>query len=60
MDAPAAPELQESLLAEQAQRAEDGVRVDAEHGSEVTGSWQAFSGLCFPIGNRTADPGGQS
>ena len=50
-DAAAAAELEQSLVAEHAERAQHGVGVDPEHGGEVLGGWEALSWLCLPIGN---------
>jgi hypothetical protein len=38
MDATTAPELQDALVAEEAERAKDGVRIHAEHGRQFA-SW---------------------
>src|SRR5215468_7105424 len=41
-DAPAAAELEQALVAELAQRSQDGVGVDAEDVSEVLGGWESL------------------
>ena len=57
-DAAAAPELEQSLVAEQPQRTQHGVGVDAEDGGEVLGGREALSGLGFSVGDRASDLGG--
>ena len=57
-DAPAAAELEQALVAERAQGTKHGVRVDAEHGSEIPGRREALAGLGLAVGDRTANLGG--
>jgi Tol biopolymer transport system component len=57
-DAPSASELEQSLVAQEAERAENGVGVDVEDGGEVFGGGEALAGLCFSVGDRAADLGG--
>jgi hypothetical protein len=47
-DAPSAAELEQALVAEEAQRAQDGVRVDTEHGGEILCRWEPVAGLASP------------
>ena len=56
-DAAAAAELEQALVAQRPERAEDGVRVDAEHGGEVPRRRQALSGLRLAVPDRAADLG---
>jgi hypothetical protein len=53
-----APELEETLIAEQPERAQDGVRVHAEDGGEVLRRWESLAGLRLPFGDRATDLGG--
>src|SRR6478672_10111815 len=46
-DAAAAAELEQALVAELAESAEDGVGVDLEDGCEVFRGWEAFAGFGF-------------
>jgi hypothetical protein len=48
-------EFEETLVAEQSERAEDGVCVDAHDGGQVPGGWQAVAGLGFAVGDRLTD-----
>jgi hypothetical protein len=57
-DAAAAAELEQAFVAEEAQRTQDGVRVDLEHGGEVAGGRETLAWLCFTVGDRAADLGG--
>ncbi len=57
-DAAAAAELEQALVAELAEGAEDGVGVDAEDGGEVFGGWESFAGFCFAVGDGAADLAG--
>ena len=57
-DAASAAELEQAFVAEEAERAEDGVAVDVEDGGEVFGGWEAFSGFGFAVGDGAADLGG--
>ena len=61
-DAAAAAELEQALVAELAESAEDGVGVDLEDGCEVFRGWEAFAGFGFAVGDGAADlvrrPGG--
>jgi hypothetical protein len=57
-DATAASELEQSLVAEQPQRTEDGVGVDVEDGGEVLGRGEALAGLCLAVGDRPSDLAG--
>ena len=57
-DAASAAELEQSLVAEEPERTQDGVRVDAEDGGEVFCGWEALAGLCLALGDRTANLGG--
>ena len=54
-DAAAAPELEHPLVAEEAQRAQHGVRVDAEDGREVPGGRQTLARLRLAVGDRAPD-----
>lgn len=56
-DAASAPELEQSLIAEEAQRAEDSVAVDLEDCGEIAGGREALTGRCFAFGDRAADLG---
>ena len=49
---------EQSFVAEEAQGAQHGVGVDAEHGGEVFGGGEAFAGLGFALGDGAADLGG--
>ena len=44
-----------SLLAEQTERPEHGVGVDADHGRQVLGGWEALSGLRLSVRDRPSD-----
>jgi hypothetical protein len=57
-DAAAAPEIDECLVSEDAQRAQDGVRVYAEYGGEVARGRETPSWFCFTVCDRPADLGG--
>jgi hypothetical protein len=54
-DAAAAAELEQALVAELTEGAEDGVGVDAEDGGEVFGRWESFAGFGFAVGDGAAD-----
>lgn len=54
-DATATPELQQPLVAESAQRPQHGVRVDAEHGREVTCGRETLAGPRLAVRNRAPD-----
>ena len=53
-DAAAASELEQPLVAEQPQRTQHGVGVDAEDGGEVLGGREALARLGFSVGDRPA------
>jgi hypothetical protein len=57
-DASAAPEVEQSLLAKRSERAQDSVRVDAEHCGQVLRRRKAFAGFGFAFGDGAADLGG--
>jgi hypothetical protein len=57
-DAAAAPELEQALVAESAERAEDGVGVDAENGGKVFRGRQALARLCLAVCDRSSDLAG--
>jgi hypothetical protein len=50
-----APELEEALIAEQPEGAQDGVRVHAEDGGEVLRRWESLAGFRLPFGDRATD-----
>jgi len=54
-DAAAAAEFEEAFVAELSESAEDGVGVDAEHGREVLGGRESFTGFGFAVGDSAAD-----
>ena len=56
-DAPAASELQQTLVAKDAQRPQDGVRVHAELGGEIACGWEALAGLGFAVSDSSPDLG---
>ena len=56
-DAPAAPKLEQPLVAEVAQRAQHRVAVDVEDRGQVSGRRQTVTGLGLAVGNRTANLG---
>ena len=56
-DASPPPELQDTLVAEVAQRVEHGVGVHAEHGGHVAGGWETLARTDFALGDLAADPG---
>lgn len=56
--ATALSELEQALIAECAQRAENGVRIDAEDGSEISGRWQSVTGSGFALGDSPSQGGG--
>ena len=56
-DAAAAPELEQPLLAQEAEGPQDGVGVDLEHRGEIARGWEALAGLCFAVGDRAPDFG---
>ena len=49
VDAAPAPELEEALVAELAEGAQNGVRVHAEHGGQVAGGREPFAGQGFAL-----------
>jgi hypothetical protein len=57
-DAASATELEQSLVTQHPEGAEDGVRVDAEDGGQVLSGWEALSRLRLSFGDRPADLGG--
>jgi Tol biopolymer transport system component len=57
-DASAAAKLEQALLAQFTQCAQDGVGVDAEHRGEVFCRRQPFAGLGLAVCDRAADLGG--
>ncbi len=57
-DAPTPAELEESLVAEQAQRTKDGVAVDTEHSGKVDSGWESLTRGGFAVGDRAADGSG--
>ena len=57
-DPTSAPELEQPLVSQQSERTQHGVRVDPEHGGEVLGRRETFSGLCLSLGDCPADLGG--
>jgi hypothetical protein len=57
-DAASAAELEEAFVSELAERAEDGVGVDAEDGGEVAGGWESFARFGFAGGDRAPDLAG--
>jgi hypothetical protein len=50
-----AAELEQAFVAQLSQRAQNGVRVDAEDGGEVAGRGEPLAGLRFSLGNGAAD-----
>ena len=57
-DSATAPKLEQPLVLKQPQRAQDGVRVDSEHGREVSCRWESFTGLRLAVCDRTPYLGG--
>jgi hypothetical protein len=57
-DAAPASELEQSLVAEQPQRPQHGVCVDAEDCGEIPGGREALSLLGFSFGDRPSNLGG--
>jgi hypothetical protein len=57
-DAAPAPELEQPFLSELSQRAEDGVRINAEHGCKISRWREPLARLRFAVGDRAADLGG--
>ena len=57
-DATPAAELEQPLVAQEAERAEDGVGVDVEDRGEILRGRQALSGLRLSLSDRAADLGG--
>ena len=47
--------LEQTFVAQDAQRAQDGVAVDAQDGGDVTGWREAPAELCFAVGDGPAD-----
>jgi len=56
-DSAAAPELEQSLVSERAQRPQHCVGVDADHGGQVFGWWQALAWSGLAVGDGPADLG---
>ena len=56
-DATAAPELEQALVAQQAQRPQHRVGVHAQDRGEVTGRWKSLARAGLPVGDRAADIG---
>jgi hypothetical protein len=56
-DAAPSAELEQSLVAQLPERAQDGVPVDLEDGRQVAGRWQALARLRLPFGDRPPDLG---
>ena len=54
-DATTAAELEQLLIAQLAQRPENGVRIDAEDSREVPRRRETFSRTCLAIGDGAAD-----
>ena len=54
-DATAAAEFQQAFVAQEAQGAQYGVAVDAEHGGQVHGGGQAFAWADLAFGDSPAD-----
>ena len=52
-DPATATKLEQPLVLEQPQRAQDGVGVDAEDGREVSCRWESLAGLRLPVCDRT-------
>ena len=57
VDAAAALKLEQPFVAEEAERAEDGVGVDTEDCCEVAGGREPLAGLRFAVGDGAADLG---
>jgi Mg-chelatase subunit ChlD len=57
-DPSATSELEESFVAELAEGAQDRVRVDTEHRSEVARGRETLAGLGLAVGDRSPDLGG--
>jgi len=57
-DAAAAAEVEEAFVAELAECAKDGVRVNAEDVGEVFGWWESLAGSRFAVGDGSSDLGG--
>src|ERR1700722_12395723 len=56
-DATPAPELEETLVSQDAQRAQHRVAVDPQHGSEVAGRWEPVAGAGLARRNGPANLG---
>jgi len=56
-DPATAAELEQALVAQDAQRAQSGVGVDSEDGGQVAGRGQSLAGLSLPVGDCPADLG---
>src|SRR5581483_7007492 len=56
-DASAAPELKQPLVSEGAQRPQDCVGVDADHGGQIPCRWQALAWAGLAVGDCAADLG---
>lgn len=56
-DAAAAPELEQPFVPQLPERAQDGVPVDLEHRSQVTGRRQPLARLRLAVGDRAPDLG---
>ena len=54
-DATAAAELEQSLVAQYAQRAEHGVGVDADDGGQIFGGRETLARTGFTVGDRASD-----
>ncbi len=57
-DAPAAAELEQTLVAQDAQRTQHGVRVDTEDGGEILRGWESLARLRLSFGDRPAELAG--
>ena len=57
-DSATAAKLEQPFVLQQPQRAQDGVRVDSEHGREVSCRWESLTGLRLSVCDRTPYLGG--
>lgn len=57
-DAAARGHLEQSLVAQGTECAEDGVCVDTQYSGKVSGGWEPLAGLGFTFGDRATDFGG--
>jgi hypothetical protein len=57
-DPTATPELEQTLIPEQAQGAQHGIRVHPQHGGEILGRRKPFPRLRFAFGDRPSDLAG--